>query len=358
MSKRRSRSRRGNLRPASGPRERTPNATARSEKERRYEQTPHWELSSVAGNHELKLTAECIADIAECITRIGELSTSRRLTPSSFQRQIRQISVPVRKLILSSDELLLRRCFVPRMHPLRIPKNHEPNVISEWMGNIEIGFTVGSSAEERRISFPTEHSHETVVRPLHGLRRIGEKQFQLEDPFDWSAELVKDSLWLNSKVLQIDDLTLTTEQLLRMMVNREGAHSERNGMLGLQFSAPVRISLPDAGDEAYSRANTIKFSQLSYIQIFTYLVGIYLVNMMRASLKHIPPEVARYSASIDTWDTIIGAPAEPTRQSLHLEKDYMMGAVFHNTGGRDHPIELVGDYEATGTTMIQIPGRE
>ena len=87
-----------------------------------------------------------------------------------------------------------------------------------------------------------------------GLRRIGEKQYLLEDPFDWTASPVKDATWLNRKVLQIDDTILSAEQLLRMMVNREGAHSDRDDMTQLSISAPVKISLPDAGDEAYSRA--------------------------------------------------------------------------------------------------------
>ena len=69
-------------------------------------------------------------------------------------------------------------------------------------------------------------------------------------------------------VTGIDDTILSAEQLLRMMVNREGAHSDRDDMTQLSISAPVKISLPDAGDEAYSRANTLRFSRLSYIQIF------------------------------------------------------------------------------------------
>ena len=196
------------------------------------------------------------------------------------------------------------------------------------------------------------------MKPLYGLRRIGEKQFQLEDPFDWAAEPVKDARWLNSRVLQVDDTTLTAEQLLRMMVNREGAHSERNELASLNFASPVRISLPDVGDEAYRRANTIKFSHLSYIQIFTYLVGVYIVNMMKASLRHIPEEIVRNGASHDTWDTIITAPSELMRQSLELGQNYGMGAVLDTTGDPDHPFELVGDYETTSTTMIQIPGLE
>lgn len=356
MSKGRGKPRRQNLSPPIRPRERTSNSAALHQEERRGEHFPHWEFSRVAGSHELKLTAQCIADIADPITRIRELSTSRELTPLNFQRQIRYLSIPIRKLILSGDELLLRRCFVPRLHPLKIPIDHEPDVLTEWGGDIALSFTDGSSADVKRVSYPTEHSHETVVRPLYGLQRTGGKQYQLEDPFDWSAEPIKESQWLNGRVLRIDDMTLTAAQLLRMMANREGSHSEGDEMLGINFSGPVRITLPDAGDEEYRRANTITFGQLTYIQIFTYLVGIYLVNMMKASLKHIPAEVVRDSAATSIWDTIICAPSEPIRALLHLDKAFAIGVVFQGTGDPDRPVELVGDYENTSTTLIQIPG--
>ena len=358
MSKGRGRPRSGNPRPSIRPRERTSNSVAVDKEERRNELTPHWEFSRVAGSHELKLTAECISDIADPITRISELSTSRQLTSSNFQRQIRFMSVPIRKLILGSDELLLRRCFVPRLHPLKMPGDHEPDVLTEWIGEMAIFFTMGESPEERRASFPTEHTHETVVKPLYGLRRIGEKKYLFEDPFDWTATPVKYAQWLNSKVVQIDDTVLSAGELLRMMANREGAHSDRDELTHLGLSGPMNISLPDAGDDAYRKANAIKFSQLSYIQVFTYLVGIYLVNMMKASLRYIPAEIAKYGASRDTWHSIISAPSEPLRHPLDLEKDYGMGAVLQSTNDPDHPFELIGDYEANSTTTVQIPTRE
>ena len=355
MSKGRGRSRSGNPRPSIRPQERTSKATDEEERERRDEPDLHWEISKMAGSHELNLTAECIADIAECLISIRDLSTSGRLVAPSFQRQIRFMSVPIRKLILGSGELLLRRCFVPRLHPLKMPRDHEPDVLTERIGEMAIFFTIGESPEERRASFPTEHTHETVVKPLYGLRRIGEKKYLFEDPFDWTAPPVKDARWLNSKVMQIDGTVLSAEELLRMMANREGAHSDRDELTHFGLSGPVNISLPDAGDEAYRKANAIKLSRLSYIQIFTYLVGIYLVNMMKASLRYIPAEIAKYGASRDTWHSIISAPSEPLRHPLDLEKDYGMGAILQSTSDPDHPFELVGDYEATSRTLIQIP---
>ena len=65
MSKGRGKPQRGNPAPPIRPRERTTKATDEEERERRDEPDLHWEISKMAGSHELNLTAECIADIAE-----------------------------------------------------------------------------------------------------------------------------------------------------------------------------------------------------------------------------------------------------------------------------------------------------
>ena len=55
MSKRRSRARNGNPKPSIKPGERTPKATAGVERKPQDEPDPHWEISKVAGSHELKV---------------------------------------------------------------------------------------------------------------------------------------------------------------------------------------------------------------------------------------------------------------------------------------------------------------
>ena len=355
MIRRRSGPRRGAVSSADKTRSRTSDAANRKADELEVSHPAHWSISPEASEHELKLTVQCISDIADPLTRVEELGTSARLTPSDFRRQIRNISVPVRKLILSGGERFVRRCFIPRMHSLKVPTDQEPVVLNEGIGDIRITYTVGNSTEEQETSYPTKYSHQTVVKPLYGLRRIGDKEFQLEDPFDWYSNPIRDATWLNSRVIQVDDTTLSIEQLLRIMVNREGAHTERNEMLELSFRAPMQLSLSKAEDETHRKANTIKFGGISYVQLFTYLVGIYLVNMLRASLKYIPNELLSNGTSRDTWETIFRAPTEPTNLPLLLDKNYAMGAVFHSTNDPENPFELVGDYETPSISVIQIP---
>lgn len=315
-----------------------------------------WVLINQAGTHELGLVAQCIADVADYITRVEQLSKTNQLRATTFQRESRHISVQVRKLLLSNDEQLLKRCFVPRLHPLLTPVEQTPTLLTNWIGDLGITFNNGDSSQAKKVTLPTAHTHETLVNPLYGVMRLDEKQYRLGELVDWSSETVKAKNWLNRKVLQVNGISMTAEELLRMMSNREGAHSDPNEMLSIKPASPVEINLPDPKDETYSRANCLKFSGLTYIQIFTYLVGLYLVNMMKASLRNIPSEVAKQSAPPEIWQLIINAPHKPFRGSLELSRDYAMGAMFECSGEEEEPFRLVGDYKTPSRTIIAIPG--
>ena len=65
------------------PRERTPHSTYEEERERRDEPDLHWEISKMAASHELNLTAECIADIAEWYTAQRTGRTLKDSTPTN-----------------------------------------------------------------------------------------------------------------------------------------------------------------------------------------------------------------------------------------------------------------------------------
>ena len=358
MSKRNRRRSHNSFRQSARPLSTTLQAASRGTESQSANTNSYWELSPKAGSHELGLVATSLADIADSASRLNQLAAGGQASLSTFQRESRRISVQVRKLILDGDEQLLKRCFVPRLHPLKAPQYRGQDVLTEWVGNMSIVFQTEGSSGEESVTLPTEHTHETMVRPLYGLRKIREKEYQLAELFDWSSQMLRLGQWLNSKVFQVDDTILTAGQLLRMMVNREGAHSDPNELLTFNLSGPVKLTIGDPTEEGYRRANCIKFNGMTYPQIFTYLVGLYLVSMMKASLRHIPQEIGRVSASTEIWRTIMDGPPQPLRQPMHLDKDYAMGAVIHNTGRRGESFVLVGDYEQPSSTLVQIPDWE
>ena len=137
--------------------------------------------------------------------------------------------MPVRQLILSGDNRLVWRCFEPRLHPMLTPPMTAPgDELTQWWGGQSITVGTEGSPETEEFPYSTEHTTETVVNPLYGLRRTGDREYTLNELVDWSVPPIRYGPWLNTKSLQIDSTILTAEELLNMMVNREGAHSELN----------------------------------------------------------------------------------------------------------------------------------
>ena len=316
----------------------------------------HWAISPVADRHSLGLTAESIADIAVCVARVDSLFRINKLTTKIFQRECRDISTRLRKLILPNAEELLKQCFVPTMHPLTSASwNNSSETLAQWIGNTTIEYTVDESPESRSATVPSEHEHETVIGPLYGLRRTGKQTYRFADPFNWPATPLPLRRWMNLKVLQVDDFTISAETILRMMANREGAHSELNEMATSNPASPVSITMGDPDDEPYRKANVINFSGISFVQIFTFLVGFYLARMMRASLKHIPPELTQFSDLDEMWRDISQTPTKLPSLTMEVDRPYFMGVVLQNSPNTGGPFKLIGDYQTPNRTVVRIP---
>ena len=310
----------------------------------------------MADRHSLRLTAECMADVATSVTQTSELLRTDRLTSRVFQRECRDISTRLRKLLLPGGEELLKRCFATKMHPLTTAReDNNSETLIQRIGNTAVGYTVGYSPEHREETFQSEHEHETVIGPLYGLRRIADLTYQFHDPFDWSAPPLSLKKWLNLKVLRVDDVAINAETMLRMMANKEGAHSELDEMAISNPAMPVSITMGDPEDEPYRRANIVNFSGISYPQIFTFLVAFYLARMMRASLRHIPPDLTRFTYSEEIWRDILRTPTGVPQLRLVADRPYMMGVLLQNTPSADGEFTLIGDYRTPSRTMVRIP---
>ena len=127
--------------------------------------------------------------------------------------------------------------------------------LTQWMGNQSITMGTAGSPDTDEFTFTTEHTTETLVNPLYGLRRTGELLYRLEELVDWSIAPIRYGQWINTKVLQVDATIITAEDLLNMMVNREGAHTELNDMARVNAGGPIDIKMGDRAAEKYRKAN-------------------------------------------------------------------------------------------------------
>ena len=258
---------------------------------------------------------------------------------------------------MSGDTQLLWQCFVPILHPMSKPASTvSTDRLTQWVGNQTITMGTAGSIDTEEFTFATEHTTETLVNPLYGLSRTGELLYRLEELVDWSFAPIRYGPWLNTKVLQVDATVITAEDLLNMMVNREGAHTELNEMARVNAGGPIDIKIGDPAADKYRKANVINFSGISYIQIFTFLVGHYLAKMMKSTLGHIPEELTGPNVTSDMWRIIMDTPERLAHFKLHLDREYTMSAVYDTTGDPDNPLQLVGNYEDPSKTLVQIPG--
>ena len=323
-------------------------------------QNGHWEIQSEVDSLAFGRFTGCMADIADAIKQINALFREGQLETHSLNRAARNVSVAVRKLMFDGTGHLFKECVEPRLHPLRDPKGRPKkglrgDVLVERVEGMSIDYTVGESEEQKTFRAPA-YEHRTMVNPLYGLRRTGKEQYQLENPFDFSEPPIKYGRWMNLKVLQVGDAVLSAERILQLLANYEGAHVESNELTSLNTSLPVDVKLPKRPkreDELYRRGTWMTFGGVSYLHIFTLLVGIYLVNMMKETLKRLPDDTVKRLHNARLLDLILQSPSRIATPGLLLEKGFNIGMVLQNVGDG---FKLVGDHDKPGITTIQIPG--
>ena len=105
-------------------------------------------------------------------------------------------------------------------------------------------------------------------------------------PFDNNTHPIKFTAWMNMKVLQVDDMIFTAKDLLREVVNNEGAHIRDD----------VKLALPDASsltminwkNQRYRAVHAVKFGTLSYAQHFTLCTELYIANRSKTLTDELP----------------------------------------------------------------------
>ena len=256
----------------------------------------------------------------------------------------RQISVVLRKILLDGNGAMLKRCIEnPEMHPTKVPVDNAKTLRATQTFKEQQYVLTYADGSSKTLKIPA-YDYIVSVHPLFGINHESESRSVLTTPFDLAAETVKFSKWMNTKILEVNGMQFDTRSVLHLMAVNEGAHTnERLPMMG-----PV---LPDEDNDArYSAIDGIKFGVFSYMQFFSLLTGLYLVNRSREALG--PGALAN-----------IDPRAEEMCQLIHLyPRDFplLMNSTvsvatnpLYVLGKND---ELVGDYSRGISTTMRIPG--
>ena len=286
---------------------------------------------------------ECVTEIASGLEEFGQIA--RQHTPSGalMLAKTRQISVALRKILLDGNGSLLKRCIGnPEMHPMKAPLEDAKTLrgTQSFKGQeFVLNFADGSS---RTLKIPA-FEHTVSVHPLYGINHESESRSILFSPFDTTAKTVKFSKWMNTKLLEVNDMQFDTRLVLHLMAVNEGAHTNER----VPFIGPV---LPDEDNDArYSAIDGIKFGVFSYMEFFSLFVGLYLVNRVRETLG----SVASTDSDPRAKEMCHLIHLYPRDFPLHMNSSVSITGDPLFVLGKKR--ELVGDFNRGISTTMRIP---
>ena len=306
--------------------------------------TAPWQIRQSAHPISVMALLECLAEIAYTLEEFGQIARQHTSSGALLLAKTRQISVALRKILLDGNGAVLKRCIEnPEMHPLKAPADDAKTLRATQAfkeQQLVLNYADGSS---RTVKIPA-HDYVVSVHPLFGIDHESESRSVLTTPFDYEAGTVKFSKWMNTKILEVNDMQFDTRSVLHLMAVKEGAHTnERLPMMG-----PV---LPDEDNDArYSAIDGIKFGVFSYMQFFSLLTGLYLVGRSREAF--VPATLASTDPRAEEMCQLIHL--YPCDFPLRMNSSVSIATnPFFVLGKND---QLVGDYSQGISTKMRIPG--
>ena len=285
----------------------------------------------------------CVVDITDTLTNLKDADKANgALIAISAARRI---SIPLRKLLLDGNGHLFKNCFAePSLHPLTPPSPNDRPVTFVQKFNrptMELGF-----ADGKRTTVQTpEYEQRTTIHPLYGIRHESGQTFIFDMPFNTDARPQKFKAWMNTKVLQIDDVTFTAKDLLREIANNEGAHLGESKKLAMPDASSLNFE--NVKNQKYKAVNTVKFGGLSYAQNFVICTGLYIADRSKTILDHLP--FWESNKAIDEMcKKIRGSPTTISGRGQMENQTYHGVVLDHDLKVRP---ESIGGY----STLLKIP---
>lgn len=272
----------------------------------------HWNLDP--RTHLLKAGAllDCVAELGSAVQNLVE---KRPLFESKdgwriLHSTVRQISVPLRKLCLDEDGNLLNKVVLnPSIHPLGGKKGRYRRV------------TISCRTERRELVLElADGSRETVLVPeaeqvmevgrLYGIDFAEEGWCAIHSPFDSSVSRIALEDWLSSKVVQVNSVSYSVRDVLKIVADYEGAHS--NDMLALAAVGVNPEEVDKGRNMKYRIINCVRFGCLSYSHILAMYSGLYIIEEM----KHLLGKAAESKQLSEMHASAVAKAIAPVRTDL------------------------------------------
>ena len=229
-----------------------------------------------------------------------------------FQSVVRQISIPLRKLCLDDQGALLKKTIAsPTFHPLGGQKGRYGRATLSWRSERREVVRTYANGEKKTDVVP-ETEHEIEIGRLYGVDFLRDRSCAIHSPFDLMARPVPMDAWLDAKALQVNSVSYTVEDALRLVADYEGAHTNE---LPAWVAVGVNPEDVDKGRRMkYRLVNSVYFGCLSYVHVVALYTALYLTGQMQQLLAK-------------SGNTLAGVDASLVERSIrHIRTDLVLRA--------------------------------
>ena len=227
-----------------------------------------------------------------------------------LQSIVRQLSVPLRKLCLDDNGALLKKVIAdPSFHPLGGKKGMYRRATLSWRTQRqEYLLSYANGKKESMVVPQTEHAIE--IGRLYGVDFLEDGWCNVHSPFDFVGRRVQFDAWLKAKAVQVNSVSYTLRDALRLVADYEGAHTN-------EMPAFVAVGVnPEDFDRGrnmkYRLINCVYFGCLSYAHILVIYSALYIIREVRQMLA----EVAETEGLSDLHASAVVRTIEDTRTDL------------------------------------------
>ena len=247
-----------------------------------------------------------------------------------LQGVVRQMSVPLRKLCIDNEGALLKKTIAsPTFHPLGGRKGQFRRATMSWRSERQEWVLGYGSGKKEKVVVP-ETKHEIEIGRLYGVDFLDEGWCAIHSPFDYQALPIPLDAWLDAKALQVNSVSYTIKDGLKLVADYEGAHA--NELPALVAVGVIPEDIDKGRNMKYRLVNAVYFGCLSYVHIIALHAGLYLLGRAQQLL----------AAS----NALAGVDASPVQQAIrHIRTDLVLRAPIVKA---THEMIVVGKSDVPG----------
>ncbi len=295
---------------------------------------PPWQLHPDVHPMTVSTLLDAVMDLGMAVE---SLSNKRSLFNTEggwrvLQAAVRQVSVPLRNICIDSEGALLKKTIDgPTFHPLGGRKGRYRRATMSWRSKRRELVIEDVAGKKQAVVVP-ETKHEIAFGRLYGVDFLDDRWCVIHSPFDLTTRPIPMDAWLDAKALQVNSVSYTVRDALKIVADYEGAHTNE---LPALLAVGVNPEDVDKGrNMKYRLVNSVYFGCLSYVHIVVLYAALYLTGRFQELFS-------------ESGNPPLGLDAPPVEGLIrHIRSDLVFRARIVDA---THELIMVGRSDVLGT---------